>query len=81
VRILTKNAAVVRDFDVCQQYRDRVRVGISLTATPDKEHLIKLVEPHASTISERMSDRRKTSSSRPVVATTGVPFLSECERL
>jgi DNA repair photolyase len=58
VRILTKNAAVVRDFDVCQQYRDRVRVGISLTATPEKEHLIKLIEPNASLIGERMEAMR-----------------------
>lgn len=54
VRILTKNAAVAKDFDLIQQYRDRVLVGLSLTATPDRETAISVVEPHASPISERM---------------------------
>lgn len=54
VRILTKNAAVVEDFDLIQQHRDRVLVGLSLTATPDRESVISVVEPHASPISERM---------------------------
>jgi DNA repair photolyase len=33
VRILTKNAAVQRDFDVVEKHRDRVLVGLSLPGT------------------------------------------------
>ena len=55
VRILTKNAAVVRDFDLIRQHRDRVLVGLSLTATPDKADLTTVVEPNASSILERIA--------------------------
>ena len=55
VRVLTKNAAVVKDFDLIQKHRDRVLVGLSLTGTQAKEGIIKVVEPNASTISERMA--------------------------
>jgi DNA repair photolyase len=54
VRILTKNAAVVEDFDLIKKNRDRVLVGLSLTATPDRESVISVIEPHASPVSERM---------------------------
>lgn len=59
VRILTKNAAVARDFDVCQKYRDRVLVGITMTAPESKEAIIKAIEPNASPITERMIALRK----------------------
>ncbi len=55
VRVLTKNAAVVKDFDLIHQHRDRVLVGLSLTGTKAKEGIIKVVEPNASTIGERMA--------------------------
>ena len=55
VRILTKNAAVARDFDLIAKHRDRVTVGLSLTGTPDKESVIHVIEPHASPISERLA--------------------------
>ena len=54
VRILTKNAAVAKDFDVVKKYRDRVLVGLSLTGTPDKSHILSVIEPNASLITERM---------------------------
>jgi DNA repair photolyase len=54
VRILTKNAAVRNDFDLIERHRDRVLVGLSLTATPSKAAIMKVVEPYASTIQERM---------------------------
>jgi DNA repair photolyase len=54
VRILTKNAAVVRDFDLITKHRDRVLVGLSLTGTPDKDKVLAVIEPHASPISERL---------------------------
>ncbi len=59
VRILTKNAAVVEDFDLIKKHRDRVLVGLSLTGTPDKEGVLAVVEPHASPISERMAALQK----------------------
>jgi DNA repair photolyase len=53
VRILTKNAAVKKDFDLIERHRDRVLVGLSLTATEDKSHIMSVVEPNASSNSER----------------------------
>ena len=61
MRILTKNAAVVEDFDLIKKHRDRVLVGLSLTATPDRESVISVVEPHASPISERMKALKKAA--------------------
>ena len=55
VRILTKNAAIVRDFDIIEQHRDRVLVGLSLTATPAKSDRMLIVEPYASPITERLA--------------------------
>lgn len=54
VRILTKNAAVVDDFDLIEQHRDRVLVGLSITATADKSDANKILEPNASDVQERM---------------------------
>ena len=54
VRILTKNAAVRQDFDFIEKHRDRVLVGLSITATAEKSDIIKVIEPNASTIQERM---------------------------
>jgi len=54
VRILTKNAIVSRDFDLIEKHRDRVLLGLSLTATPDKDKILGEIEPNASTLSERM---------------------------
>lgn len=54
VRVLTKNAAVRDDFDLIEKHRDRVLVGLSITATPDSEAIIEIVEPNASPIQERM---------------------------
>ncbi|MBN1590528.1 MAG: hypothetical protein JW888_13520 [Pirellulales bacterium] len=59
VRILTKNAAVARDFDLIEKHRDRILVGLSITAPPDKEDVISIIEPNASTISERMAVMRE----------------------
>ena len=59
VRILTKNAAVAEDFDLIRKHRDRVLVGLSLTGTPDKDGVLRVVEPNASPISERMAALKK----------------------
>jgi DNA repair photolyase len=55
VRILTKNAAVAEDFDLIEKYRDRVIIGLSLTAIPSRQDLTSIIEPNASTIKERMA--------------------------
>jgi len=55
VRILTKNAAVTRDFDLIEQYRDRVLVGLSVTATPSMGEVMSVLEPNASSIQARMA--------------------------
>jgi DNA repair photolyase len=62
VRVLTKNAVVVQDFDLIAQHRDRVLVSLSVTATPDKSDIIKVIEPNASTIVERMDALRAAHS-------------------
>ena len=62
VRILTKNAAVIKDFDLIEKYRDRVIVGLSITSTPDKSDVIRVIEPNASTIEERMDALRQAHS-------------------
>ena len=59
VRILTKNAAVRRDFDLIAQYRDRVLVGLSITATPDRQDRTAITEPNASSITERVAALRE----------------------
>jgi DNA repair photolyase len=55
VRILTKNAAVQRDFDLIEKYRDRVLVGLSLTGTLAKETQLAAIERNASRLSDRMA--------------------------
>lgn len=62
VRILTKNAAVVRDFDIIRKYKDRVLVGLSLTGTPDRQDVLSVIEPYASPISERLAAMKKRTN-------------------
>ena len=59
VRILTKNAAVLRDFDLIERHRDRVLIGISMTATESKSNLAAVIEPNTSTIPQRMHALRE----------------------
>jgi len=59
VRILTKNAAIADDFDLIQRHKDRVLVGLSLTGTPDADGVLRVIEPHASPIIERMAALEK----------------------
>lgn len=62
VRILTKNVAVANDFDVIEIEPDRVLLGVSITATPDKTEIMSVIEPNASSIPERiavMNEARK----------------------
>ena len=59
VRILTKNAAVVRDFDVISRYRDRILVGLSMTAPATKTATMLAIEPNASPLQDRMAAWRE----------------------
>lgn len=59
VRILTKNAEVTNDFDLIGRYRDRVLLGLSLTATPANSNIMSIVEPYASPNPERMEVLRE----------------------
>lgn len=54
VRVLTKNAAVRDNFDMIEKHRDRVLVGLSITASPDQEDVVEIIEPNVSPIPERM---------------------------
>ena len=54
VRILTKNTAVRDDFDLIEAHKDRVLVGLSITATPDKADVAQVIEPNASSNSDRL---------------------------
>lgn len=54
IRILTKNAAVVDDFNLIEQQWNCVMVGLSITATPERKDVINILEPNASSIEERM---------------------------
>jgi DNA repair photolyase len=59
VRVLTKNGAVQQDYDLIRKHRDRVLVGLSLTATPSRKNRMAVVEPNASTITQRLAALRK----------------------
>jgi DNA repair photolyase len=61
VRILAKNTAVARDFDLIKKHRDRVLVGLSLTGTSEKNDVLAIVEPNASLVSERMQTSREAN--------------------
>jgi DNA repair photolyase len=61
VRILTKSAAVRKDFDLIERYRERVLVGLSITATPDRNDVINVIEPNASAIPARMETLKEAA--------------------
>lgn len=54
LRVLTKNAAVAKDMDLFADHRERVALGLSITAPLSKAHLAQVLEPKASSISERI---------------------------
>ena len=59
VRILTKNHEVENDFDLIEKHRDRVQVGLSITAAASKSKIMEVVEPHASSNWQRMRVLKK----------------------
>ena len=61
VRILTKNAAVSMDYDLIKRHRDRVLLGLSLTAPPSSSKVVSIIEPNASPIRDRIKAMRKAA--------------------
>ncbi len=55
VRVLTKNAAVIQDFELIEKHRDRVLVGLSITGSPESAGPVSALEPNASSLEERMA--------------------------
>jgi len=58
VRVLTKNAAVAKDVDLLAEYRDRVVLGLSITAPLSKAKVAEVLEPRASSIQARLDALR-----------------------
>lgn len=54
VRILTKNAAVANELDLLAEFRDRVTLGLSITAPLSKAKVAEVLEPKASSIQARL---------------------------
>jgi DNA repair photolyase len=54
VRILTKNAAVEDSLPIMARHRDRVRLGLTVTAPAGRQEVVGVLEPFASTIAERL---------------------------
>jgi DNA repair photolyase len=54
LRILTKNAAIKKNFDLIARHAKRVHLGLSITAPVQNEWPALILEPPASLISERL---------------------------
>uniref|UniRef100_I2Q4G9 DNA repair photolyase n=1 Tax=Desulfovibrio sp. U5L TaxID=596152 RepID=I2Q4G9_9BACT len=54
VRILTKNAAVVNELDLLAEFRERLVLGLSITAPLSKAKVADVLEPRASPILARL---------------------------
>jgi DNA repair photolyase len=55
VRILTGRAEVQQDFDLIEQHRDRVLLGMRISGAPHQDEALRVIEPDASPIGERMA--------------------------
>lgn len=53
IRVLTKNAAIMKDFDIMIPHADRIELSLSITGPRRNAHLVNILEPNASTIEER----------------------------
>ncbi|MFH0839188.1 MAG: radical SAM protein [Candidatus Omnitrophota bacterium] len=62
VSILTKNALIKRDFDIVENFRDRVNIGCTITTVD--EALRTLIEPCSSTTDERFGILREAAQRR-----------------
>jgi len=54
VRVLTKSHHVQEEFELIRKYRDRVIVGLSTGAPASRERVAQVIEPNASSVSERL---------------------------
>lgn len=63
VRILTKNTAVEKDFDVIEKYKDRILFGMSITASSNSNKIMSVVEPYASCNLDRIQLLQKAHKS------------------
>jgi DNA repair photolyase len=61
VRIITKGAGVRDDFDLIEQHRDRVTLGLSITGLPEHDAMVRCFEPNASPPSDRISAMREAA--------------------
>jgi DNA repair photolyase len=61
VRILTKNTAVRKDFDLLKRHADRIELSLSLTAPPSKSRVMRILEPNASPIEDRIETLREAA--------------------
>ncbi len=59
VRILTKNAAVEKDYDLCLKYRDRIIVGLSTGIPRSQTPFAEILEPNSSLPADRFEALRK----------------------
>jgi len=59
VRVLTKNAVVIEDFDLISRHRERVLVGLSLTGPARMSNALQVIEPYASPVEERVEAIRR----------------------
>ena len=59
VRVLTKNAAVEDSLQLMSAHSGRVRLSLSLSGPPSRQDIMKLIEPHASSLSERLEALRR----------------------
>lgn len=55
VRVLTKSHHVQDDFELIRKHRDRIIVGLSTGAPASREHVAQVIEPNASSVSERLT--------------------------
>ena len=53
IRVLSKSAQIVNDFDLFEKYRDRVLVGLSTSFLPEDAEAASIVEPFADAPPER----------------------------
>jgi len=53
IRILTKNAAIVDDFDIMIPHADRIELSLSITGPRRNANLVNILEPNASPLQDR----------------------------
>jgi DNA repair photolyase len=59
VRVLTKSHLVEQEFDLLRKHCERVIVGLSTGTPVSRENIARIIEPNASSISERLAVLRR----------------------